>query len=239
MRLLHPFATFLLCLLLAGCSTSTAFSNSSVKTITLDTKGVPENLTVYINGKPQPNKTNNGELKLTVPEGQPEITVKNEKPLITYQVELPKDGKSSASLKIDPTKNEELNHQVADLLTRYFQAINEKKNALSFLSKDSILDPKNMYKNSYKSAVLYTGSFKTSMINNKPELIVLVDAENRQAPSDTRTYQFRLLWEDEKWQIFHQQLLYEVFDGKLLYENEKGSYPGKQSPGPQDIVLSF
>lgn len=149
MRLLHPFATLFLCLLLAGCSTSTAFSKGSVKTITLDTKGVPENLTVYINGKPQPNKTNNGELKLTVPEGQPEITVKNEKPLITYQVELPKDGKDSAFLKIDPTENEELNHQVVDPLNRYFQAIDEKKNAPSFLSKDSILDPQNIYNRSY------------------------------------------------------------------------------------------
>lgn len=239
MRLHHQFATLLLCLLLAGCSTSTASSKGSVKTITLDTKGVPENLTVYINGEPQPNKTNNSEIKLSVPEGQPNITVKNEKPLITYQVEMPKENKDSAFLKIDPMENEELNKQVADLLNSYFQAINKKKNALSFLSSDSILDPKNIYKNSYKSAVLYTGSFKTSMINNKPELIVLVDTENREAPTYTRTYQFRLLWEDEKWKIFHQQVLYEVFEGKLLYENEKGTYPGKQSPGPHDLALSF
>lgn len=240
MRLHNQFTTLLLCLLLAGCSTSTASSKSSDKTISLDTKGIPENLTVYVNEEPQPNKTNNGEIILSVPEGQANfIKVKNEKPAITYQVEIPQEIKDPVSLKIEPMENEELNRQVANFLNDYFEAVNRKKNALSFLSEDSIFNPKDVYKHSYKSAVLYTASFKPSMINNKPELIVLVDTENRETPSYTRTYQFRLLWEDENWKIFHQQVLYEVFKGKLLYESEKGTYLGKQSPGPHDIILSF
>lgn len=240
MRLHIQFATFLLCLLLAGCSTSTVSSKGSVKTITLDTKGVPQNLTIYINEEPQPNKTNNGEIKLSIPEGQANfIKVKNEKPAITYQVEIPQESKDPVSLHIEPMENEELNRQVADFLNDYFKAVNLEKNALSFLSEDSIFDPKDVYKHSYKSAVLYTESFKPSMINHKPELIVLVDTENRETPSYTQTYQFRLLWEDGNWKILHQRLLYEVFKGKLVYENEKGTYPGKQSPGPHDVVLSF
>lgn len=240
MRLHTQFATLLLCLLLAGCSTSAASSKGSVKNITLDTKGVPENLTVYVNEEPQPNKTNNGEIKLSVPEGQANIIkVKNEKPTITYRVEIPQESNDPVSLKIEPMENEELNRQVANFLNDYFKALNLKKNALSFLSEDSIFDPKDVYNNSYKSAVLYTASFKPLMIDDKSELIVLVDAENRETPSYTRTYQFRLLWEDGNWKIFHQRVLYEVFEGKLIYENEKGTYPGKQSPGPHDLVLSL
>jgi len=240
MRLHIQFGTLLLCLLLTACSTSTASSKGSVKTITLDTKGVPENLTVYVNEEPQPNKTNNGEIKLSIPEDQANfIKVKNENPTITYQVEIPQESKNPVSLKIEPMQNEELNRQVVDFLNDYFEAVNRKKNALSFLSEDSIFNPKEVYKHSYKSAVLYTASFKPSMINDKPELIVLVDTENRETPSYTWTYQFRLLWEDGNWKIFHQRILYEVFEGKLLYENEKGTYPGKQSPGPHDLVLSF
>ena len=240
MRLHHQFAALLLCLLLAGCSTSTASSKSSSKTISLDTKGIPENLTVYLNEKPQSDKTNNGEIKLSVPAGQVNlIKVKNEKPAITYRVEIPPEMKDPVSLKIEPTENGELNKQVADFLSDYFKAVNQKKNANSFLSKDSIFNPKDIYKNSYKSAVIYTESFKSSMINNRPELIMRVETQTRQTPSYSRTYQIRLFWEDGNWRIFHQQVLYEVFDGKLLYENEKGTYPGKQSPGPNDIVLSF
>lgn len=239
MRLHNHVAAIFLCLLLAGCS-SNALPKSSGKTITLDTTGVPENLTVYINEKPQTQKTNNDKIKLSVPGDQANvIKVKNEKPLISYQADIPQEGQDSASLKIDPKENDELTHQVSDLLQNYYKAINNKKNALSFLSKDSILNPKNIYKDSYKSAILYTSSFKTSTFENKPELIVIVDAVNRGTPSYTRTYQFRLLWENEEWKIFHQQLLYEVFEGKLLYENEKGTYPGEKSPGPHDLVLSF
>lgn len=239
MRLHNHFAAFFLCLLLAGCS-SNEFSKSSSKTITLDTKGVPENLTVYINEKPQTQKTNNDKIKLSVPKGQVNvIKVKNEKPLINYQVELPQDNQDSVSLTIDPMANDELTRQAADLLNNYYKAINNKKNALSYLSKDSILNPKNIYKDSYKSVTLHTSSYKTTTFENKPELIVLVDAVNRGTPSYTRTYQFRLLWEKEEWKIFHQQVLYEVFEGKLVNENEKGTYPGEKSSGPHDLVLSF
>lgn len=237
MRLHHQFATLLLCLLLAGCSTSTAFPK---KTISLDTKGIPENLTIYLNEKPLPDKTNNGEIKLSVPEGQVNIIkVKSEKPAIAYQIEIPPETKDPVSLKIEPMENKELNQQVANFLNNYFLAVNQKNNALSFLSKDSIFDPKAVYNTSYKSAVIYTESFKSSMINDKPELIMLVETQTRENPSYTRTYQFRLLWEDGNWKIFYQQLLYEVFEGKLLYESEKGTYLGKQSSGPNDLVLSL
>jgi hypothetical protein len=240
MRFHNQFGTLLLCLLLTACSTSTASSKSSVKTITLDTKGIPENLTVYVNEEAQPNKTNNGEIKLSIPEDQVNlIKVKNEIPAITYQVEIPQGSKNFVSLKIEPMENEELNQQVANFLKNYFQAVNLKKNALTFLSEDSIFNPKEVYKHSYKSAVLYTKSLKSSIKNDKHEIIMLVDTETRETPSNTWTYQFRLLWEDGNWKILHQQVLYEIFEGKLLYENEKGTYPGKQSPGPHDLVLSF
>lgn len=240
MRLHTQFTTLLLCLLLAGCSTSTASSKDPVKTLILDTKGVPENLTVYVNEEPQPNKTNNGEITLSVPDGQANIIkIKNENPIISYRVEIPPESKDPISLKIEPMENEELNRQVADFLSNYLKAVNQKKNALSFLSEDSLFDPKDVYKHSFKSAVLYTASFKLSTINDKPELIMLVDTENRENPSYTRTYQFRLLWEDNNWKVFHQQVLFEVYKGKLFYESEKGTYPGKQSPAPHDLVLSF
>ncbi len=240
MRLFTQFATLLLCLLIAGCSNASVSSNNSDKTITLDTKGLPENLTIFVNDEPQSNKTNNGEIELSVPLGQPNfIKVKNEEPRIIYRVEIPQESKDLISLKIEPMDNKELNQQVADFLKDYFKAVNQKKNALSFLSKDSIYNPKDVYNHSFKSAVLYTTSFKSSMIDEKPELIVLVDAENRETPSTTLTYEFRLLWEDGNWKVFHQRLLYEAFDGKLLFESEKGTYPGKQSPTPDDIVFSF
>lgn len=240
MRLLTQFAILLLCLFLTGCSTSSGSTKGSAKTITLDTKSIPENLTIHVNDEPQPIKTNNGEITLSVPEGQANIIkVQNENPAITYRAEIPQESKDPVSLKIDPTENEELNRQVADFLNGYFGAVNQKKNALSFLSKDSIFNPKDIYNHSFKSAVLYTASFKPSMINNKPELIVLVDTESRETPSYTRTYQFRLLWEDGNWKIFHQQVLYEVSKGELIYESDKGTYPGMQSPGPHDLVLSF
>jgi hypothetical protein len=241
MRLHTQILTLLLCLLLAsGCSTAPASSKESAKNITLDTKGIPENQTIYVNDEPQANKTNKGEITLSVPEGQANtIKVINEKPIITYQIEIPQESKDLVSLKIEPMENVELEKQVADFLNGYFKAVNRKNNALSFLSKDSIFNPKDVYNHSFKSAILYTASFQPLLIDDKPGLIVQVDAENRETPSTTRTYQFRLLWEDDNWKLFHQRVLYEVFDGKLLYESEKGTYSGKQSPGPNDLVLSF
>lgn len=244
MRLHNRFTALFLCLLLflAGCSSSTLSSTSgkSVKTITLDTKGIPGDLTIYVNEEPQPNKTNNGEVKLSVPKDQDNLVyVKNEKPEITYQVEIPQGSEETVSLKINPAENKVLNQEVADFLGKYFKAVNLKKNAQTFLSKGSIFDPKNIYKTSYKSAVLYTTSFEFSMMDAKPELIVLVDTETPETPSYTRTYEFRLIWEDGSWKIFHQRVLYEVLNGKLLFESEKGTYPGEQTPGPDDIKLSF
>lgn len=237
MRLRTQLAPVLLCLLLAGCSSSTA---SHVNTITLNTEAVPENLSVYVNDELQKAKTNNGDINLSVPAGQTNlITVETEEPTIIYQVEVTDETKGPVSLKFDPTKNQEIIQQVSDSLNSYFKAVNNKKNALSFLSKDSILDPQKLYNHSYKSAVLYSTSFKTSSVNNKPELIVRVDTESSQSPSYTWTYEFRLLLEDGKWKIFHQRLLYEVLNGNLFYENEEGTYRGPQSPGPNDIVLSF
>lgn len=240
MRLYTRFATLLLCLLIAGCSNSSVSSKDSVKTITLDTKGLPKNLTIFVNDEPQTNKTNNGEIILSVPSGQSNIIkVKNENPTIIYTVEIPHESEDLISLKIEPMDNKELNQQVADFLKDYIKAVNQKKNALSFLSKDSIFNPKEVYNHSFKSAVLYTTSFKSLMLDEKPELIVLVDAEDRETPSSTLTYEFRLLWEDGNWKVFHQRVLYEVSEGKLLFESEKGTYPGKPSPTPEDLVLSF
>lgn len=240
MRLFTKFAPLLLCLLIAGCSNSSVSSNDSVKIITLDTKGLPKNLTIFVNDEPQSNKTNNGEIKLSLPSGQSNIIkIENENPTIIYRVEIPQESKDLNSLKIEPRDNKELNRQVADFLNNYLKAVNQKKNALSFLSKDSIFNPKEVYNHSFKSAVIYTTSFKTLISDEKPELIVLVDAEDRKTPSSTLTYEFRLLWEDGNWKIFHQRILYEVFDGKLLYEYEKGTYPGKQSPTPDDLVFSL
>jgi uncharacterized protein YcfL len=240
MRLYTQFATLLLCLLIAGCSNSSVTLNNSAKTITLDTKGLPKNLTIFVNDEPQLNKTNNGEIILSVPSGQSNIIkVKNENPTIIYQVKIPQESKDLISLKIEPMDNKELNQQVANFLNDYLKAVNQKKNALSFLSKDSIFNPKEVYNHSFKSAVIYTTSFKSLMLDEKPELIMLVDAENRETPSATFTYEFRLLWEEGNWKIFHQRILYEVSEGKLLYEYEKGTYPGKQSPTPEDLVLSF
>ncbi|MEA4902475.1 hypothetical protein [Desulfitobacterium sp.] len=237
MRLRTQLAPVLLCLFLAGCSSSTA---SHVNTITLNTEAVPENLSVYVNDEPQKAKTNNGDINLSVPAGQTNlISVETEEPAIIYQVEVTDETKEPVSLKFDPTKNQEIIQQVSDSLNSYFKAVNNKKNAISYLSKDSILDPQKLYNHSYKSAVLYSTSFKTSSVNNKPELIVRVDTESSKSPSYTWTYEFRLLLEDGKWKIFHQRLLYEVLDGNLFYENEAGTYPGPQSPGPNDIVLSF
>lgn len=243
MRLYHRFAIPFLCglsVLLAGCSTLTASSEPPVKTIVLNTEGIPENLTIYLNEEPQSQTTNNGEIKLSVPENQVNaIKVINEVPPITYQTEIPQESKEPATLKIDPLENDELNQQVANFLKDYFNAVNQKKNALSFLSENSVFDSKKIYKYSYKSAVLYPESFKLSTINGKPELIFLVDAVDQKDSSYTRTYEFRLLWEAGGWKIFHQRILYEVYDGKVIYENEEGTYQAKQSPGPHDIKLSF
>lgn len=245
MRLQTQLAPLLLSLFLAGCSSSIESSKSfegAVKAITLDTKSVPENLTVLLNDEPQSTKTNKGEIKLSVPEGQAHgVKVKDEKPFgtITYQAEIPQESKDPVSLKIEPKENEELNQQVSVFLKDYFTAVNRKKNALSYLSTDSIFDPEDVYNHTFQSAVLYTSSFKPLMIDDKPGLILLVDAEGQGTSSSTLTFQFRLLWEDGKWKIFYQRVLYEVFEGNLLFEYEKDSYPGKQYPGPHDILLSL
>lgn len=243
MRLPHRFAILFLCslsLLLAGCSTSTASLKPSDKTIMLDTKGIPENLTIYLNEEPQSQTTNNDEIELSVPEKQPySIKVINEAPPITYQAEISQESDDHVTLKIEPLENNELNQQAADFLTDYFKAINKKENALSFLSEDTLFDAKNIYKYSYKSAILYPESFKPSMINDKLQLILLVDAVDREDPSNIRTYEFRLLWEAESWKVFHQRIVYEIYDGNVIYEREEGTYQEKQTPGPHDIKLSF
>lgn len=243
MRLKTQLTTSLLCLFLVGCSTTSTSSVSqqdSTWTLTLDTKGVPESLSVLLNDEPQKEITNKGEIKLSVPEGQTNIIkVKYEEPFgtIIYGVDVPQEVEKPVPLNIEPLENEKLNEQVADFLSEYFTAVNQKKNALSYLSEDSILNPEDLYNQTYQSAVLYTASYSPFMINNKPGLIVRVDAEDEESPSSTRTLQFRLVWENEKWKIFHQRVLYEVSEEKLLFESEKGTYPGKQTPEPYDIVL--
>lgn len=242
MRLLTRLAIVIFCLFLLGCSSAVESSKGPVKDISLDTKDVPENLTILLNEEPQTTQTNKSEVQLSVPveqTGQVKVIDERAYGAITYQAEIPTESTEPIPLKIAPQENEEINKGVSEFLQGYFTAVNRKKNARSFLSADSIFNPEDLYNYRFQSAVLFTSSFKPFLIDEQPGLIVLVDAMQEGMPASTVTFQFRLLWEDGQWKIFHQRVLYEEFNGNLLFEIEEGSYPGKQSPGPQDIELSF